>query len=354
MQKTLLFTLAVTTCFTSFAKKDKTRTHASQKQFNSSTMPAAKTTGVGDTLILSNISSNDTLTILSYPDDGYTSGNNSYGDNGFAERYDFNPADSAVQILGVVTYFTGTVNPSTTATVTLKAYDQGSPERDGNFVYNGFPGVNVLASRSVSLKNLGINSMQDTVKAFLFATPSAVLTDSFFVGYEMYYNASNLAGDTIGLVYTKDGNRNSWTWMPSGGDTIINVQNAVRWTDGKWHDEWFDNSGMAHNFYILPIVKIHGAVSIHPVVKNNLSFFGSYPNPAKDRMNVKLSLETATIVTVQITDMNGHILQTISENAGAGVTLIPVNTAALASGNYLYTVRTSEGDGIASVFSIVK
>jgi len=53
--------------------------------------------------------------------------------------------------------------------------------------------------------------------------------------------------------------------------------------------------------------------------------------------------------------MAGHIINTINEtNLAAGMNVVPVNTSALASGNYLYLVRTAAGDGMAGKMTIIK
>jgi len=59
-------------------------------------------------------------------------------------------------------------------------------------------------------------------------------------------------------------------------------------------------------------------------------------------------------VTIQIMDMKGGVISTINNaNLSAGEHIVPVNISSLPSGNYLYFVHTSTGDGIASKMTVI-
>ena len=106
---------------------------------------------------------------------------------------------------------------------------------------------------------------------------------------------------------------------------------------------------------MFPIVKVGTPVSVKGITRNNLTFFGNYPNPATDMTNIKFSLVNSTSVTVTIMDMAGHTVNIINKaNLAAGENTITVNTSSLPSGDYLYIVHTASGDGIASKMTIAK
>jgi len=326
---------------------------------------AARTTAIGDTSILSNINPLDTLTI--YPvspgdTNGYVTGTNSYNDLAFAERYNINGPDSSVMVLGLLAEFAGKVNPASGKMVTFTIWDDLGTSQiiSLNTSYNGFPG-NILDTLSAGITGLGIGATVDTFKKFMFAAPGHSLS-SFFAGYSINYNFSTLDGDTIGLVCSKNGYRMGGSFTTNQVindfgdtlyDTIINVQNATMESDNNWYDNYTQNDSIYNNLAIFPIVVI-APTGINSITRNNLTFFGNYPNPACDNTNIKFSLAGSADVTLQIMDMNGSILNSIKQNSlTSGIHLIPLNTANMPSGDYLYLILTSGGDGLAGKMTVV-
>lgn len=354
----------MTLCVSAFAQKSFSGHANRSTAVNPSTIATAsvmgRTTAVGDTVIPANFDiAADTNNIYwagSTADSGYISGMDAYGDMGYAERYDFNGADSSMKVLGVVGLFGGTVSPTSTKTVKFYAWSQGPQTAVTSTVFfSGFPN-NALDSVTVGATHLGIGAGGiDTFKTFMFATPTAYLSASFFVGCMLSYDASNFAGDTFAVQTNLIGERTSAGFSVSGGDTIINDQSVSMYSDGSWHDNWADNFQAAYDFYLFPVVVIGGPTSVQGVTKNDLTFFGNYPNPAATTTTVKFSLANATNVTLVVTDMNGRTLNTICQNGlSAGTHTIELPVDQLASGDYLYIIRTSAGGGMASKFTVAK
>ena len=339
----------------------------------------SRTTGLGDTLVLTNILAADTPLVIysaGISDSGYLTGTDVWGDQGFAERYDFDNisgVDSSLVIIGVVAQFHGSVNPLSTNTVTFNAWDVGFPlVVSATTAYSGFPNDN-MDSLVVPFTQLGIGATGDTIKPFLFPAATIVLQNGFFIGYTMNYNFLTLSGDTIGLACSANGDRTSpaytvQTYIDSVlnmegtadsaitvTDTTINVQNATQWSDGVWHDNYTNNDSISNDLAIYPIVVIGSPTSVKGVKKNNFTFFGNFPNPAVNTTNIRFSLLKNADVTVQILDMNGRIISTITDkDLTVGEHTIPVNTSTMAAGDYLYLIHTSGGDGVASKMTIVK
>ena len=381
MKKIFILAIALFINIIAFAQRN-VHTHATTtSSFNNSNYPfanensIARTTAVGDTLVLSNIPLADTPLVIytAGNDSGYLTGTDAFGDMGFAERYDINGADSSLVVIGVVAQFHGTVNPSSTHTITFNVWSVGVPAPvTATFGYSGFPNNN-LDSLVVPLTQLGIGTTADTIKTFLFPTYSDTVQSSFFIGYTMNYNFATLAGDTIGLACSMNGDRTSPVYtvttytdsvLNAAGtadsaititDTTVNVQNATQWSDFVWHDNYTDNDSLFNNLAIYPIVVISGPTAVKGVTRNDLTFFGNYPNPAVNTTNIKFSLLKNADVAIQIMDMSGRIINTISNpRLSMGEHIIPVNTSSLPTGDYIYTIRTSGGDGIASKMTIVK
>jgi len=321
-----------------------------------------RTTASYDTVIMQNTTGADSPKIYyiigasGANDSGYISGYNGFGFNGFAERYDFNGADSSVQIIGVWTLFGGTVNPLSHRTITLKAWTAG-PETalaHPKYFYSGLPDT-LLDSVIVPITQLGIGAAHapDTFKLFPLLPATSYLTKSFFVGYTANYDFSTLSGDTIALFTTKQYQRISPPYTTSGTDTIVNDQN-VSLKGGAWGDNALQ-LGLYIDYYIYPLVIVMKTLDVNGITNNNFTFFGNYPNPAVNSTNIKFSLAKATDVIVQIMDVSGRLINTIKQNdLTAGEHIIPVQTTDMPAGDYIYIIHTSEMDGIASKMTVIK
>lgn len=321
---------------------------------------AAKTTAVGDTVLLDNTSTTDTFVSysLANPDSGFVFGTNALGDKGFAERY-FSTND--VQVIGVLTQFTGHVNPASTKDVVFNVWNVGartSTGVSGHLFHSGYPGTSI-ANRTASVTSLGITTTgtgNDTAKVFAFS-PASPATHLFFIGYTVAYDPTNFGGDTLGLISTIDGERNLTTqpiYNVVGADTIINDLNTTMFADGTWHNNATSHFTIWNNLAIFPIVIIGQPSEVSGVTKNNFTLFGNYPNPANNETNIKFAVANNTEVTVVVYDIAGRVINTIKQNCNAGTQTMALNTSALASGEYMYLVRTAEGEGIASKFTVAK
>jgi hypothetical protein len=369
MKKLLLFSAAIAMSFSSFAQG------VSKKGLNREGLntvvaefgTAQKSTADGDTIFgrLNFPAVQLDSMILYYGDatpfdTGFAYGSNAYGDKGFAERYDLNGADSGVYVIGCYAFFGGTVNPATNKSINFNVWAAANKSAATNFgptwYYSGLPAAGTyIAPQTVSIKNLGIgNANPDTMKLHMFSTNSGLIADSFFLGYTMNYTWANMAGDTIGLYTTRDGYRYSNGGWTVGTDTIMNVKNAVQYSDNSWHDANFENFQQFLHLGIFPVMVIN-YLSVKGISKNNFTLFGNYPNPATNSTTVKYGVKAATMVTVTITDMTGRIVNTINEGTvSAGEHTVSINTSDLAAGNYIYLVRTGEGDGMAARFTVIK
>ncbi len=360
MKQAILLIFAATLSTVSFAQRHAARTH------NTINPLAARTTAVGDTLTLRNVTSADTLTIYSYgTDSGYTTGPNVYGDMGFAERYTINGADSSVKIIGVMSRFGGKVNPASTRSINFKIWGLSDQVAvTSSLAYNNFP-LSGLDTLTVPVTQLGIGATTDTTKSFFFALPTDTIQGAFFVGYDMTYNFNTLNGDTFALYNTLDGERNGAMYTivtnidlfteDTTYDTVMNVQNATLWSDNNWHDNYTQNDSIANNLAIYPIVIIGHPTGINSVTRNNLTFFGNYPNPANEFTNVKFSLAKNADVTLKLMNLQGQLINTIvlkGQSSGEHVINLPTNN--LAAGNYVYSIITSSGDAIASQLSVIR
>lgn len=362
MKKLFLLTLTAAISMSSFAQK------VSFKNFTKSTgrsttatssfvhynNAANKTTQVGDTLAYYNYYSTDTIDIYYQSGYGYLFGTNADSVTAAAERYYFDGADSSVSIIGTVAEFIGNVNANSTKKLTVKIWSAGSQTAIpglNNAYFSGFPDQ-TLASKQVNFTALNLTNTD----VQLFANPTSLVSGFVFAGYELDpYNWAAMNGDTVGLMATIPGERHSSPIVVSGSDTIVNDQNAIKLNGGSWNDVYLATQGVATHLAIAPIFVVHNPLGVTNISKGGLTFFGNYPNPAVNSTNIKFALKNATDVTIKVMDMNGRVVNTISQSKlGAGEHIVPVETSALAAGTYIYSIRTSEGDGMASQLTIVK
>ncbi len=378
MRNFFILIIAVLFSFSTFAQRVKNIQEQSIQWVNSGEanllqgMPSARTTAIGDTFTLSHTPASDTITTYTVGhNSGYVTGTNLWNDKAFAERYDFNGSDSSVEVLGVFALFAGKVNPASTQTVNFNVWGTTYPVAiSGSLIYNSFPNT-ILDSVTAPVTTLGIGTTIDTLKKFLFASPTTFLPSSFFVGYSMNYffdtaTGSTLNGDNFGLACSKKGERypagpaglytleyNANPGIDTTLDTILNVQNATQGSDNTWYDNYTQNDSIKNNLAIYPIVAIgHTIAGVGSITRNSLTFFGNYPNPATDYTNIRFSLSTVNSVTIMITNMSGQLIKTIQKNnLSTGEHLINVNTSELPAGDYLYLIHTSGGDGVAGKMS---
>lgn len=371
MKRLLLFTATALISLSSFAQHSVQQSDK-KSVFNSNDLKgfygsqdnllAAKTTGVGDTFITSHFSTGDTNAIYSFLNDsGFVVGMNVFEDKGFAERYDvLSPSDSTIKVIGIYALFGGSFMPSTTKTVTFHVWSEGAKTvafRPTLF-NSGLPGTSLTSgSRPITQLGIGVGGDPDTAKTHIFTTPTAYLIDNFFVGYSINYTWAGAAGDTIGLYTNQDNDRDETGYtVISASDTTLNNVNVTQGSDNIWRDNGSGLYGLFNNLYVFPIIVIGpGTGAVNGVSRNGFTFYGNYPNPAVNSTNVKISLAQAGEVSINIMDITGkHISTQTTERLSAGAHAIPVNTSSLPAGNYIYSVQTSTGDGVASKLVVAR
>ncbi len=108
----------------------------------------------------------------------------------------------------------------------------------------------------------------------------------------------------------------------------------------------YGNLGFIDNFNFNTTASINELVS-----ENSIKIF---PNPATDMVNVSFDLVKSTNVSVQIVDLVGRVIKTISDqNMNAGTQNVSVSTANLAPGIYNVKIQTEAGSRVERL-SVVK
>jgi len=300
-------------------------------------------------------------------DSGYWFGNNVYNFSGFAELYDINRADTdttIVQLLGVVSAWHGHVKKGSTNIISFRVWDQDPTAYfQGDTVYvKGYPGnIKTSLNWSVSQLLIGAPGAPDTTPVVaMFPYPLNSLPDHFFVGYEMTYNFNTLNGDTITLGATPEGNAKGvgMNYIDSATGNLIYIpRNAIEIAPNIWQDCYY-NYGFRVNLGIVPIVQFkyaHDDLNVKGITKNELTFFGNYPNPATASTNIKFALKNTAGISVKVIDMQGRVVSMI--NAGAlsvGDHSLPLSTENMPAGNYVYVLSTNAGAAFAGMLSVIR
>jgi hypothetical protein len=78
--------------------------------------------------------------------------------------------------------------------------------------------------------------------------------------------------------------------------------------------------------------------------------FSIYPNPASNILNINFNLKVSSLISIDITDINGHqVAPILKEKLTTGQVLSQFNTSFLPNGNYLIRIRTN---GIVSNYKL--
>lgn len=372
MNKLILFTISILLAFNGLSQpllhwqlasvQDVLNEAAGGMQLTNS----AKPTATGDTVYITHVNTSAGMdTIVRYffaNDTGEVFGTNAFEVKAYAERYDVLASTATYKVIGVRAKFGGRVNASSTRTIDFHVWSQGSKSGAGRptLFYNGLPQT-TLATETVPVTQLGIamsSSEGDTTKNHFFASPTSFLVDSFFIGYTIDYSWASLSGDTIGLYSNQDGERTEPAYfVVSSADTTINVVNASMTHSGEWFDNGTSGYGPYANLCVYPIVIIGPGTTtgLPGISQGNFTFRGSAPNPASTSTQVQFALGKKADVTIEVTDMAGREVSKVQQsNLSAGEHSMELNTSLLVPGTYIYTVYTSEGDGIASQLVITK
>ncbi|MFN0204234.1 MAG: hypothetical protein ACKVTZ_22140, partial [Bacteroidia bacterium] len=205
----LFFTLALAV----FSMQAQNRAISAQINAPSLSISGIETVrGDGDTLQLQNMPANyvpDSLTAYNWqaPQWGQTSGHNSYGDLGWAERYDISTADSSVTILGVLVAVGGSVQASPTAStgnLNVRIYDEGAKENVSGVVnVSGYPNT-ILGEVQLPYTGLTLNNFNPAA----FATPIQ-MADTFFAAAVLDAYAPTSTMDSLFIFLGIDGTRPS-------------------------------------------------------------------------------------------------------------------------------------------------
>ena len=129
------------------------------------------------------------------------------------------------------------------------------------------------------------------------------------------------------------------------GTNFSSIGKVVAKGDGSYSyvDNQLPNTEVI--YYRLQMVDKDGSFTYSQVVSVNfnakLQTLNLYPNPVKDNLFVQLTSTKSEKLTLQVTDLQGKILQQEDTQIGVGNVSLSVNTATLPKGSYVILVKGS-------------
>jgi photosystem II stability/assembly factor-like uncharacterized protein len=145
------------------------------------------------------------------------------------------------------------------------------------------------------------------------------------------------------ILYTDDGGAN-WTPQNPGTSEFLS---EVSFSD--------ENNGWAIGFNGTIIHTTTGGVvgieDEYRIIPEKVVLYDNYPNPFNPTTNIRFSLSNASDVNIEIFDILGHKVATLlDERISSGVHTVAFDAGNLASGLYLYRLKT---DGFTKIKKMV-
>jgi hypothetical protein len=131
------------------------------------------------------------------------------------------------------------------------------------------------------------------------------------------------------------------------GTSFSNIGKVVAKGDGTYN--YTDNQLLNATiiYYRLQMVDKDGSYTYSKVeavtLNDKRKTLTMYPNPVKDNLFVQFTSSKAEKLTLQVTDLQGRILQQEDTQVGIANVSLSVNTSALAKGSYVLLVKSSKG-----------
>jgi carboxypeptidase T len=185
----------------------------------------------------------------------------------------------------------------------------------------------------------------DDLKVISTNTPLMTLGSNF-----LSFTGKLLTNNTIELKWdaTVD-NDHRYFEVEKSADRINFI--PIGRIEGSMLYNLIDNNPLrGNNFYRIKETDVNGKSSysniINIVYSPAVHFVQLYPNPVKDNLTVRIKLNTAEKVSIQINDLSGRIIRTIDVNASSSIREFQIDTKDLSSNLYILKVINSNNEVI--------
>lgn len=226
--------------------------------------------------------------------------------------------------------------------------------------------ANVGSATQVSAKILSINGTAIEDEAKTASVTKKAAAEGNGDKLKIIIKTDQYASEAAWKLYGPDGSvikQKSYTGNASVKDTVIVdltetgcyvYEVTDDFGDGGTKHQVYDGSGLrlvngtASSYgtiaqYDMKILSLVGLEEAEGVILQTLV----YPNPAKDRVNLEISMLQATKANISVVDMLGReVIKLGDVSLASGNNLVEINTSALSNGAYF--VKIMSNDGITS------
>ena len=260
-------------------------------------------------------------------------------------------------------YSIGTASATVTNVLVLPGVGSGSVTTTQSHLYSevsGVPAAILGTSNTVPMSYYATAATATTVAqryvSYSF-TPVTIAANSNFYASVTVPALGGTDKDTMAVLTTtlscSAAPTDSLSWI-STTYQIPGNPNQVQWGSVKH----LFGGGSANNLDIMifPVIDITSSSTgiNNYVAHGGLKLYAAYPNPANSTININFSLDKSSTVEIEIFDITGKVVKTISNNnLASGANSIGVDVSTLEAGSYLYSINAN-GNKMFSKFVVTK
>lgn len=260
-------------------------------------------------------------------------------------------------------YNVGSAAATITNVLVLPGVGSGTTTTTQASVYDGtlntLTGATLLGTSNAVPMSAYASAMTATTVAQGYVSYSFTTAVSVAANANFYVSATlpSIGGsdkDTIAVLTTTVGcssnSADSLSWVQTTYQ-VPGFGNQVQWAPIK---RLFGTTNNV-DLMIFPVIDISGTTSINNYVSHGgLKLYAASPNPTNSIININFSLDKSSKVDVDIYDITGKVVKTISNNGlAAGNNSIAVDASTLEAGSYLYSINAN-GNKMFSKFVVTK
>jgi hypothetical protein len=227
-------------------------------------------------------------------------------------------------------------------------------------------GNHAAGSKAASFQSYSYGQGERDYIIMPVATLPADASLNFWVAYAPYNSVSN---DRLEVVYSTDCGT-TWSALYNKAGSVLSTTASTFDpfvpTATQWREETIPLSALpagailafratsdhGNNIYVDDI-NVRGTASVKTIAASAPGLV-LYPNPAKEVINIQVSLEANSHVQILLTDLTGRVISKIAdEQEAAGAATFTANTATIAPGVYHIVLRTEYGTATQQI-SIIK
>jgi hypothetical protein len=263
-------------------------------------------------------------------------------------------------------YSVGTASATVTNVLVLPGVGHGTVTTTQSNIYTETTGT-ITSSPIGSSNTVPMSAYQSAVTAttvaqgyvsYSFATPVPIAASSnFYASVTIPAVMGGTDKDTMAVLTTALGcsaaATDSLSWL-STTYQIPGNPNQVKWAAVK--DLFGGGSANNLDIMIFPVIDMTSTpAGINNYVSHgDLSLYAASPNPTNGTININFSLKTSSKVDIEVYDVTGKIVKTVSNNnLAVGVNSISVDASTFEAGSYIYSINAN-GNKMFSKFIVTK